>query len=208
MATTTTTTNNATLAQRAAGLLTKATAYGAAQKALEQALTAKRVYPPMAEDFGAQLGIDLPLKTKEFTRVVAHLLASSDKPIKGIISKKKGDILSVLSELVSALTDTPAITLPAWAIPKDRTAKKAEAEAEAKAEAEAGVVGALDRANAEAEVLASIAAEAAEATKAEAKADTALAQAVALIVASAAELTEAQREMILAALEASEPAML
>ena len=203
-----TNTNTNTLASRAAGLLTKATAYGAAEKALEQALSARRVYPALAQDYGAQLGVELPLKTRDFTRVVAHLLASSEKPIKGIVSKKKGDILSVLSELVSVLTDTPAIELPAWAIPKDRTTKKAEAEAEAKAEAEASTEGALSRANAEAEVLASIAAEAAEATKTEAKADTALAKAVALIVANVGDLSEDQRAMLAQALALSEPALM
>ena len=203
---TNTNTNTATLASRAAGLLTKATAYSAAEKALEQALSARRVYPALAQDYGAQLGVEFPLKTRDFTRVVTHLLASSDKPIKGIVSKKKGDILSVLSELVSVLTDTPAIELPAWAIPKDRTTKKAEAEAEAKAEAEASTEGALSRANAEAEALASVAAAEAQAAKAEATQDLRLAQAIDLVVSRAGELTDAQRRVLLSVLQSVEPA--
>ena len=201
--TTTTTTATDTLAARAAGLLSKATAYGAAEKALEQALSARRVYPALAQDYGAQLGLELPLKTKDFVRVVGHLLAASEKPLKGVISKKKGEILAVLADLVAALTDTQAIELPEWAKPKERT-KKTEAEASAE--------GALTRANAEAEAnesaesLALKAAEAAEATKAEAKADTALAQAVALIVASAGQLTEAQRILLTEALAQTEAA--
>ena len=93
MATTTTTTNNnaPTLASRAAGLLTKATAYGVAEKAMAQAIAAKRVYPAMAADFGEQIGYDLPLKTKDFVRVVGHLLQASEKPLKGVISKKKSE---------------------------------------------------------------------------------------------------------------------
>ena len=80
--TTTTTTNNQTLASRAALLLTKQAAYGVAEKAMAQALAANRVYPALAQDFGEQIGLDLPLKTKDFVRVVAHLLAASEKPLK------------------------------------------------------------------------------------------------------------------------------
>ena len=191
-------TNNATLAQRAAGLLTKATAYGAAEKALEQALSARRVYPALAQDYGAQLGLELPLKTKDFVKVVGHLLSASEKPLKGLVSKKKSDILSVLADLVAALTDTPAITLPEWAKPKER----------AKKEETASIDGTLDRANAEAaanesaEVLAMQAAEAVN----EAKGETALAKAVALIVASAGQLTEAQRILLTEALAQTEAA--
>ena len=128
MTTNTNTNTNATLASRAAGLLTKATAYAVAEKAMEQAIAARRVYPAMAEDFGEQLGYDLPLKTKDFVRVVGHLLSATEKPLKGVISKRKSEILAVLADLVGALTDTPAVALPAWALPKER-AKKAEAEA-------------------------------------------------------------------------------
>ena len=207
MATTTTTTTNATLASRAAGLLTKQTAFAIAEKAMDQAIAARRVYPAMAEDFGAQLGHDLPLKTKDFTRVVGHLLQASEKPLKGIISKRKGEILSVLAEIVGALTDTPAISLPAWAIPKER-AKKAEAEA-------VDVSGALDRANGEAEAnesaeyLAEAAAEAAEAAAEAARAakgTTALANAVALIITNAAALSAEQREALTLALASTEAA--
>lgn len=192
-------TNTNTLASRAAGLLTKQAAYGAAEKALQQALTAKRVYPALAEDFGTQLGLELPLKTRDFVQVVGHLLASSEKPIKGVISKRKSEILSVLSELVGALTDTAPIALPAWAVPKERVKKEAEAEA-------VDVSGTLERANAEA--LAVQAAEAAEAVKVEAKSETALAKAVALIVANVGDLTEEQRAMLREALALSEPALL
>ena len=197
--TTTTTTNNNTLAARAAGLLSKTAAYAVAEKALQQAITAKRVYPAMAEDFGQQLGHELPLKTKDFVRVVSHLLAASEKPLKGAVSKRKSDILAVLADLVGALTETPAISLPAWALPKER-AKKAEAEA-------VDVSGALDRANGEAEANAQ--AEAlASAAMAEAKSDNALAKAVAVIVANAAALTEAQREALALALASTEPALM
>ena len=200
MTTTTTTTTNTTLASRAASLLSKTTAYAVAEKAMAQALAAKRVHPAMAEDFGAQIGHELPLKTRDFVAVVGHLLAASEKPLKGAISKRKSEILAVLADLVAALTDTPAIVLPSWAVPKVRE-KKAEAEAEAKAE------GALSRANAEAE--ANEAAEAlANAALTEAKDGATLAQAVAVVVANAGQLTEEQREMLRAALEASEPAML
>lgn len=190
-------TNTATLATRAAALLSKTAAYGIAEKAMAQAIAAKRVYPALASDFGEQIGHDLPLKTRDFVAVVGHLLAASEKPIKGVISKRKSEILGVLAELVGALTDTAPIPLPAWAVPKERAKKEAEA---------VDASGALDRANAEA--LAMQAAEAAEAVKGEAKADTALAKAVALVVASAGQLTEEQREMIRAALEASEPALM
>jgi hypothetical protein len=193
MATTTTTTNNnnnATLASRAAGLLSKPAAYAIAEKAMAQAIAAKRVYPALAEDFGAQLGVELPLKTKDFTRVVGHLLAASEKPLKGVISKRKSEILAVLADLVAALTDTPAIVLPSWALPKERAAKKAE---------EPAIVGALDRANAQAE-----ANEAAEALAAsalsEAKTDNTLAKAVAVVVANASALTPDQRQALLLAL--------
>ena len=198
MTTTTTTTNNVTtLASRAALLLTKQTAYGVAEKAMAQALAAKRVHPAMAEDFGQQLGHELPLKTRDFVRVVAHLLAASEKPLKGAISKRKSEILAILAELVGALTDTPAISLPAWAVPKVRE-KKAE---------EPSTEGALERANGEA--AANEAAEAlASAAMAEAKSDNALAKAVAVIVANAAALTEAQREALTLALQAPEPALM
>ena len=199
MANTTTTTTTASLAARAAGLLTKTTAYAVAEKAMAQALAARRVYPALAADYGEQIGVELPLKTRDFVAVVSRLLAVSEKPLKGVISKKKSDILAVLAEVVGALTDTAPISLPAWAIPKERT-KKAEAEA-------VDTTGALDRANAQA--MANEAAEAmASAAMAEAKADTALAKAVALIVAHAGELTEEQRAMLTAALASTEPAML
>ena len=192
-------TNNAsTLASRAASLLSKTASLAIVEKALNQAIQAKRVYPALASDFGEQIGHDLPLKTRDFVAVVGHLLAASEKPIKGVISKRKSEILGVLAELVGALTDTAPIALPAWAVPKER-AKKSEAEA-------VDVSGALDRANAEA--LAVQAAEAAEAVKVEAKSDTALAKAVALIVASAADLTEEQRAMLGQALALSEPALM
>ena len=185
MTTTTTTTNNTTLASRAACLLTKASALDVVSKAIDQALGAKRVHPAMAQDFAQQLGHDLPLKTKDFVRVVGHLLASTEKPIKGIISKRKAEIVGILAELVGALTDTEAVSVPAWAMPKER-AKKAE---ETSAEAEASAVGALEKANilAEAE---------ANAAKAEASADKRLADAIALIVSRASELTDAQRAML------------
>ena len=106
MATTTTTTTNnvTTLASRAAGLLTKSAAYAVAEKAMAQALTAKRVYPALAADFGEQIGHDLPLKTRDFVAVVGHLLAASEKPLKGAVSKKKSEILAVLADIVAALT--------------------------------------------------------------------------------------------------------
>ena len=192
---TTNTNTTITLAARAAGLLSKATAYAVAEKAMEQALAAKRVYPALAADFGEQLGYEFPLKTRDFIRVVSHLLAASEKPIKGVISKKKSEILAVLAELVAALTDTQAIKLPKWAVPKVR-----EKEAE-----EPSTEGTLERANAEA-----VANEAAEALAAsamtEAKANTALAKAVALVVANASALTEEQREALMLALASTEPA--
>ena len=195
--TTTTTNNNATLAARAAGLLSKTTAYGIAEKAMAQALAARRVYPAMAADFGEQIGHELPLKTRDFVAVVGHLLAASEKPLKGVISKRKSEILAVLADLVAALTDTPAISLPAWATPKERTKKTEEIE----------VSGALDRANAQAE-----ANEAAEALAAsalsEAKTDNALAKAVATIVSNAAALTEEQRQALMMALASTEPALM
>ena len=191
MATTNTTTNNTiTLASRAACLLTKASALDVVSKAIDQAIGAKRVHPAMAQDFAQQLGHDLPLKTKDFVRVVGHLLSSTEKPIKGIISKRKAEILGVLAELVGALTDTQSVSLPAWAVPKER-AKKTEAEAEASA------VGALAKANTLAEAEAN-------AAKAEANADAKLAAAVALVVARAAELSQEQRAMLAAVLASSE----
>lgn len=197
MTNTTTTTNNTTLASRAASLLSKQTAYAVAEKALQQAIAAKRVYPAMAEDFGAQLGLELPLKTRDFIRVVSHLLAASEKPLKGAISKRKSEILAILAELVGALTDTPAISLPAWAVPKVRE-KKAE---------EPSTEGALERANGEA-----AANEAAEnlaaAALTEAKADSTLAKAVATIVTNAAALTDDQRQALMMALQATEPALM
>ena len=184
--TTTTTNNNATLASRAAGLFSKVGALGVVEKAIAQAMAAKRVYPAMATDFGEQLGHELPLKTKDFVRVVGHLLSATDKPLKGVVSKRKSEILAVLADLVGVLTDTPAVSLPAWAVPKER-AKKTEAEAEA-TEAEAAK-GALDKANVLAEAEAN-------AAKAEASADKRLADAVALIVSRAAELSADQRAML------------
>ena len=185
VATTTTTTTTTTLASRAAGLLTKSAALAVAEKAIGQAVAAKRVFPPMAQDFAEQLGLELPLKTRDFVQVVGHLLASTEKPIKGIISKRKAEIVGILAELVGALTDTEAVSVPAWAMPKER-AKKAE---ETSAEAEASAVGALEKANilAEAE---------ANAEKAEANADKKLADAIALIVSRAADLTENQRAIL------------
>ena len=193
--TTTTTTNNVTLAARAAGLFSKTGALGVVEKAISQALVAKRVHPAMAEDFSAQLGYELPLKTRDFTRVVGHLLSATEKPLKGVISKRKSEILGILAELVGALTDTTPVSLPAWAVPKER-AKKAEASAD---EAAAAAAGALEKANilAEAE---------ANAAKAEASADKRLADAVALIVARASELSEAQRAMLASVLASHEAA--
>ena len=200
MADTNTNTVSVTLAARAAGLLSKSAGLAIVEKALDQAIAARRVFPPLAADFGEQIGYELPLKTKDFVRVVAHLLAASEKPIKGVVSKRKSEILGVLAELVGALTDTAPIALPAWAVPKER-AKKPEAEA-------VDVIGALNRANAEAEALASVASEAAAEAKAEAKADTDLAKALALIVARVGELSEEQRAMLAQALALSEPALM
>ena len=197
--TTTTTTNNATLAARAAGLLSKTAALAIAEKAIGQAVAAKRVFPPMATDFAEQLGVELPLKTRDFVRVVGHLLSASEKPIKGVVSKKKGEILAVLADLVGALTDTVPVSLPAWAIPKER-AKKAET---------VDASGALERANAEA-VANEAAEELAEAAEEAARAErgaAALAKAVALVVANAAALTNDQREALALALASVEPAI-
>ena len=208
MATTTTTTTNAnaTLASRAAGLLTKTSMLDVVTKAIQQAVDARRVHPAMAQDFAQQLGYELPLKTKDFVRVVGLLLQSTDKPLKGVISKRKSEILGILAELVGALTDTQPVALPAWAVPKAK-AVKTSAEAEA-AEAEAAK-GALDKANTLAEAEANAQAEAlAAAAMAEAKSDNALAKAVAIIVANAAALTEAQREALALALASTEPALM
>ena len=191
---TTTTTTSTSLASRAACLLTKSTALAVAEKAIGQAVAARRVFPPLATDFSEQLGYELPLKTRDFVRVVGHLLASTEKPIKGIISKRKAEIVGILAELVGALTDTEAVSVPAWALPKPKAQKTAEAtEAEASAEA----AGALDKANTLAEAEAN-------ASKAEAAQDLKLAQAVALIVSRAAELTEEQRAMLAAVLTSAE----
>ena len=195
--TTTTTTNtntNTTLAARAAGLLSKQTALAVAEKAIGQAVASKRVFPPMATDFGEQLGIELPLKTKDFVRVVGHLLQASEKPLKGIISKRKSDILSVLADLVGALTDTTPVLLPSWALPKERAVKKSE-----ETSVEAASVGALAKANVLAEAEAN-------AAKAEASADKRLADAIAIIVARATELTEEQRAMLMTARATTEDA--
>lgn len=186
--TNTNTNTNTALAARAAGLLTKSATLAVAEKAINQAIAAKRVFPPMAEDFGGQLGIELPLKTKDFVRVIGNILASSEKPIKGVISKRKSEIIGILAELVGALTDTTPIALPEWAMPKER-AKKAEAADNA----EAAASGALEKAN-------TLAAAEAAAEKAAASADKKLADAIALIVERAAELTENQRSILLAAL--------
>ena len=189
MATTNTNTTTA-LASRAAVLLSKTATLGVVEKALDQALAAKRVYPALAADFGEQLGHELPLKTRDFIRVVGHLLQATDKPLKGVISKRKSDILAVLAEIVGALTDTTPVALPAWALPKPKAVKTAEA---------TEAVGALDKANilAEAE---------ANATKAEIAQDLKLAQAIALIVANAAALTENQRAMLASVLASTEVA--
>ena len=203
--TTTTPTPTPTLATRAAGLLSKSAGLAIVEKALDQAIAARRVFPPLAADFGEQIGYELPLKTKDFVRVVAHLLAASEKPIKGVVSKRKSEILAVLSELVGALTDTAPIVLPSWAIPKER-AKKPEAES-------VDSTGVLERANAEA--LAVQAAEA-NASKAEANARVLnsefsadiLARAVNVILSHASELTEAQREMMLATLASTSEALI
>ena len=186
MTTTNTTTTPTTLAARAASLLSKGTTLAVVEKAMAQAFAAKRIHPAMAEDFSAQLGHELPLKTRDFVRVVGHLLTASEKPLKGIVSKKKHEILLVLSDLVGSLTDTTPMALPTWAIPKER-AKKAEA-----ADAEAAS-GSLEKANilAEAE---------ANAAKAEAAQDLKLAQAVALVISRAAELSADQRAMLAAVL--------
>jgi hypothetical protein len=201
------TTTSTTLASRAASLLSKQAAYAIAEKAMQQALTAKRIYPALAQDFGEQLGLDLPLKTRDFVAAVGRLLASSDKPIKGVVSKKKSDILGVLSELVGALTDTQPIALPAWAFPKERTKKEEPVDAS----------GALDRANAEAlaneqaEVLATKAVEAQSAIDAEVS-ERALrvtlnevAEAVATIKNLSDYLSPEQRAILRAVLE--EPAL-
>ena len=185
------TTTTTTLASRAAALMSKATALGVVEKALNQAIVARRVHPAMAEDFAAQLGHDLPLKTRDFVRVVGHLLQTSEKPLKGVISKRKAEIIGVLAELVAALTDTQPVQLPEWAVPKER-AKKEE-------QTEASTSGALEKAN----ILA--AAESA-AEKAEKAADLKLSAAVALIVSRAAELTEEQRARLAAALATTEDA--
>ena len=192
--TNTNTNTNETLASRAAGLLTKTTALGVVEKAIQQAIAARRVHPAMAEDFGAQLGHELPLKSKDFVRVVGFLLSASEKPLKGVISKRKSEILAVLADLVGALTDTPAVALPVWALPKPKAQKTAEgAEAEASAEA----AGALDKANTLAEAEA-------KAEAAEAEAEAALSKAVSLIVARAADLTESQRAMLASVLTNAE----
>ena len=189
--TTTTTTNNATLAARAAGLLSKTAALAIAEKAIGQAVAAKRVFPPMAADFAEQLGVELPLKTRDFVRVVGFLLSASEKPIKGVVSKKKGEILAVLADLVGSLTDTAPVSLPAWAMPKERAKKEETVDAS----------GALDKANVLAEAEAN-------AAKAEASADKKLADAIALIVARAGELSEEQRAMLAQVLALSEPALM
>ena len=193
--TTTTTTTTTTLAARAAGLLSKSTALAVAEKAIGQAVAAKRVFPPMAADFAEQLGVELPLKTRDFVRVVGFLLSASEKPIKGVVSKKKGEILAVLADLVGSLTDTAPVSLPAWAMPKERAKKDETVDAS----------GALERANAEA-VANEAAEELAEAARAE-KGAAALARAVALVVANAAALTNDQREALTLALASIEPAI-
>ena len=189
MTTTTTTNNNTTLASRAACLLTKASALDVVSKAIDQAIGAKRVHPAMAQDFAQQLGHDLPLKTKDFVRVVGHLLASTEKPLKGIISKKKSDILGVLAELVGALTDTQSIALPLWALPKERVKKAIEADESA--------AGSLEKANI-------LAAAESNAAKADAAQESKLAAAIDLIVTNASELTESQRRILLSVLESVE----
>jgi hypothetical protein len=193
--------NGQTLAARAASLLSKASAYGIAEKALQQALAAKRVYPALAQDYGDQLGLELPLRTKDFVRVVTNLLVSSEKPLKGVISKRKNQILIVLSDLVGALTDTTPMALPLWALPKER-AKTAEAEELREAEKLANAEGALNRANQAAEALAGAAL-----TEAKNDNDNALAKAVAVVVANAGQLTEAQREALMLALASTEAAL-
>ena len=185
MTTTTTTTTTATLASRAACLLTKSTALAVAEKAIGQAVAARRVFPPMATDFAEQLGVELPLKTKDFVRVVGHLLTASEKPLKGVISKRKSEILAVLADLVGVLTDTPAVSLPAWALPKIKATKTTEESATE----ESATAGALNKANVLAEAEAN-------AAKAEIAQDLKLAQAVAIIVSRAAELTAEQRAML------------
>ena len=194
MATTTTTTTATTLASRAAVLLSKTAALGVVEKALDQAIAAKRVYPALAEDFGAQLGHDLPLKTKDFVRVVGHLLQATDKPLKGVISKRKSEILAVLAEIVGALTDTQPVALPLWAVPKERAKKAEEISTD-----EAASVGALEKAN-------TLAAAESNAAKAEIAQDLKLAQAIALIVARAADLTADQRALLASVLTSTEPA--
>lgn len=194
-----TTTPTPSLASRAAGLLTKSSALGVVEHAIGQALGAKRVHPAMAQDFGAQLGYEMPLKTRDFVKVVGHLLQSTEKPLKGVVSKRKSEILAVLAELVGALTDTQPVALPEWAVPKVR-AKKDEASEAAEASAEAAA-GALDKAN----VLAQ--AEAA-AGKAEAAQDKRLADAIDLVVSNASALTEAQRRVLLSALASAEESVL
>ena len=202
-ATATATTTPTTLATRAAGLMTKASALGVVEKSMAQAIDAKRVFPPMAQDFSAQLGYDLPLKTRDFVRVVGHLLQATEKPLKGVISKRKGEIIGVLAELVGALTDTAPVSLPEWAMPKER-AKKPEA-----AEAGAESAGALAKAN-------TLANAEANATKAEASAKELnaafgadiLARAVNVILAHASELSESQREMLLATLASTSEALI
>ena len=118
--------------------------------------------------------------------MVGHLLTASEKPLKGVISKRKSEILGILAELVAVLTDTAPVSLPAWALPKPKAVKTS---AEAEAEATEAASGALDKANTLAEAEAN-------AAKAEAAQDLKLAQAVALIVSRAAELTADQRAML------------
>ena len=48
------------------------------EKAIQQAVDARRVHPAMAQDFAQQLGYDLPLKTKDFVRVVGQLLSATE----------------------------------------------------------------------------------------------------------------------------------
>ena len=190
--TNTTTTTTTTLAARAAGLFSKAGSLAVVEKAIQQAVDAKRVHPAMAQDFAQQLGHDLPLKTKDFVRVVGHLLTASEKPLKGVISKRKSEILLVLADLVGALTDTTPVALPDWALPKERVKKASE-----EAASEAAAAGALAKANTLAEAEAN-------ASKAESAQDLKLAQAVALIVTRASELTEAQRDTLLSVLASTE----
>ena len=166
-----------------------------------------RVCPKCAEFLGAALGVELPTKTTEFIKSVNLALAQQGPKLEP--QKKLCEALrfahewaTLLRECSKAKSLPTVVACPEWA---------SEAAVSSRAEAKAAKAAATKAAKAEAvtasAVAEALATEAAEAA-AESKQDQKLAQAVALIVQRASELTEAQREMIRAALEASEPAML